>query len=334
MAPGAQANDATRNSFLTDFINTGGTGLNSQVDQAVRNSLSGPSMSGAGESASARAAGYGAAQIARQNADQRLSASAQLGQPGALQNLIAAGNPYLGQEGTSQQNTQNTGTTANYGGGTSTTTGGNSGFSNGTSTGFSNGTNTGTTSGGSTSSGQNSQNTAGNTSGFQSLINTGSENSAGTAVGGSTQSASGQVPTAQPVSSGGGCGSCIVGTELGLYKDHRILNAVVEFKLNHPAFFYAACGYFFLFTPIALYLLNRPKLARLLFPLAKATVYEELRISRRKRVRFKLWPWLVHWTGHYICDIVGRFPVPFRIADQRMELIARKHNIWYQILQK
>lgn len=97
----ALTNDAARNAFLHDVMATGGNQFKSQVDQAVRQSLSGPGMSGVGESAQGRAAGYAAEQVARQNLNQRLNAAEQLAGPTALSTLVGAGNPYLGSTNTS-----------------------------------------------------------------------------------------------------------------------------------------------------------------------------------------------------------------------------------------
>lgn len=94
---GTQANDAAREAFLKDVMSTGGQQLGSQVDQAVRNSLTGSQMTGAGDSARARAAGYAGAEIGRNNLNQRLAASEQLNAPSGLTGLVSAGTPLLGQ---------------------------------------------------------------------------------------------------------------------------------------------------------------------------------------------------------------------------------------------
>lgn len=115
----AGVKDRATNEYLLDFMRTGGTGFQSQVDQAVRNSLSGPQMSGAGDSARARAAGYAGAQIGRTNADQRLQAANQLRGPNATASVLGATTPLFG----TTQATTNTGTsnTAQNTAGTSNT---------------------------------------------------------------------------------------------------------------------------------------------------------------------------------------------------------------------
>tara|TARA_R110000868_G_scaffold18653_5_gene81630 strand:- start:51 stop:1298 length:1248 start_codon:yes stop_codon:yes gene_type:complete len=114
----AKTNDATRNNFLTDLVKTGGEGFNAQVDQAVRQSQSGPTMNGVGDSGKDRAAAYATEAVARNNMGERLQGAAQLAGPTAATSLASAGNPYLGQT------TNNTGVnTSNTAGSTEQSTG-------------------------------------------------------------------------------------------------------------------------------------------------------------------------------------------------------------------
>lgn len=375
----AQATDASRNAFLTDFVNTGGSGFNSQVDQAVRNSLTGPQMTGAGDSARARASGYAAAQIARNNAGERLSAAQQLAGPTAVEQLSTTANPYIGQT-TSTTGNENrdlvTRSDSNVAGTNSTsgnTTGSTQGFSNliGSNTGTSNTTGqsteasnmTGQNAGTSAttgqqqgtsntqatnfqnllsqmqSAGQNTQNqtsgsnTTGTQQGFSSLIGSTAEQQKGNASGTSSQQAAGQIPQAQQVSTGGGgCVLCTAGIELGLWRNTRLLRRVIDYKLNTARSVYrpAARGYFFLFTPLAAWLLSHPRIASWLAPLAKAVVYQELRLSGRRLPRSE-WASFVHDCGHTLCHWIGKFPVPGRVTDPRIESIARKNNIWFSL---
>lgn len=274
----AVANDAARSSFLTDLMNTGGTAEASQLDQGIRNSLTGAQMTGAGDSARARAAGYAAAQVSRNNTDQRLSAAGQLAGPTAVEGLSSAANPYIGN--------------------TSSTHGTNSS----------------------------------DTNGFTSLLSNAHETGSGTATGSSTQAAAGLAPQTQQTTPSGGCVLCTAAIELGLSKHHRVLRTVIAHKLGKdwPRFRLAARGYFFLFTPLARVLLGYPRLAKVLWPLAKAVVYEELRVAGRQ-LPPRMWARTVHWSGHYLCALVGRFPVSGRVTDPVILSIARRENINFEV---
>lgn len=304
-----QANDAVRNNFLSDLVGTGGQAFNSQVDQAVRNSLTGPSMTGAGESARARASGYAAAQIARQNTDQRLAAANQLAGPSALTSLVNAGNPYLGK-------TENIDQTANS---TGTMTGRTATMGNTSSSSQSNlASNTATQSGQDTNS-------------LSKLVGSTNELNTGATNGQSSQNAFGQIPQGQPVKTGG-CVLCTAAIHLGLSKHHLVLRRVISHKLNKDwsSFRYAARGYFFLFTPLARWLLTHPRIAATLWPMAKAVVYEELRVSGLRLPR-RRWATAVHWIGHYLCSLIGRLPVPGEVTDPVIKQIARDNNILFEV---
>ena len=289
-APTVAASDAARSDFLTDTMNTGGSQLGSQVDQAVRNSLSGEGMAGAGDSARARAAGYAGAQIGRNNMDQRLAASSQLAGGTGMSSLLGASTPLIGSSQTSSGNSLTNALQNN----------------------------------------ESTVNSIANTLGFSKL----NETNAGSSAATSSQAAAGEIPQGQQVQtgSGGGCVLCTAAIELNLFHGLRLLRRVINHKLNTawPSFRNAARGYFFLFTPVAKYLLHHRRLAQLLWPLAKMTVYEELRISGR-RLPFKLVPWFVHWTGHGVCSLVGRLPVPGRVTDPTILELAQKHNILFTV---
>jgi len=322
-APGVQANDATRSAFLTDVVNTGESQLGSQVDQAVRQSLSGPGMTGTGESAQGRAAGYAAAQIARNNLGQRLEASQQLGGPTGLQHLVTAGNPYLGQTGTSSSNQATTGTLSGSNTGTSNTT--NTGTSNtaGSNTGSSTGRSDATNTGRSTS----------DQTGFNNLLSSTNEATGGTATGSSSASASGMIPKAETVNTGGGgCIICTAGLHHGFFRYPRVLRRVVRHKLqtDRSRWRRAARGYFFLFTPTARFCLDHRWASALTMPLARAVVYEELRISGRC-VPFKVVPWVTHWLCHSICALAGRLSVPEDVRDKALLETARRHNVLFNV---
>jgi hypothetical protein len=302
-ATGASETDAQRNAWLTDLMNNGGSSFNSQVDQAVRNSLTGPQMTGAGDSARARAAGYAGAEVARTNLGQRLQASEQLGGPTALQRLSTTANPYLGQ--------------------TQKTSADTSGFSNLLSQ--------------ATNASNTASNQATNTQGsslsnsLSQMMQQGVEQNTGSTTASSAQAGAGNIPEGQPVS-GGGCVLCTAAIELGLSNHRRVLRRVIAHKLTHDwsRFRLAARGYFFLFTPLAYFLLRHPRLASLLWPLAKAVVYEELRVSGRRLPRRGI-AWWTHWVGHTVCAAVGCLPVPGRVTNSTILKIAKREGILFEV---
>jgi hypothetical protein len=318
----AQATDTSRNAFLQDVMNTGGTGFNSQVNQAVRDSLSGPTMTGVGESAGSRAAAYAAEQIARNNMGQRLTASEQLAGPTAVETLSTTANPYIGKQTDSTGVTDSTTNTK----GTYNETGTNTNTGTSSTTGLSNLLGTNTTAGTSNTTGSNAS------TGWTNLLGTTNESNAGTSTAQSSQAAAGLIPEGKQVSSGGGCVLCTVGLELGLFRTPRLLRHVIDYKLNKAwsRFRSAARGYFFLYTPFAKWLLDHPRVAAHILPLAKMVVYEELRVSGR-RIPFKVGPWLIHWIGHGLCALVGKFPVSGRVEDTIILDLTKKFRVNFNV---
>lgn len=276
-AGGATATDAARTSWLQDVMNTGGSGFASQLDAGVRRSLSGPGMQGVGDEARGRAAGSAAADIGRNNLNQRLAASQQLagGTSTGLTALANAAQPYgVGQ----------------------------------------------------------TTNTSGTTSGLTQLFNTAKESQSGTTAAQSSQAGAGLIPESQPVKTGG-CVLCTAAIELGLSRHHRTLRKVIKHKLvtDSKRFHPAAKGYFAVFTPFADWLIDHPRVAKVLWPIAKAVVYEELRVAGRK-LPFCAWAWTVHWTGHALCSLIGRtLPVADCVTNPRILAIASRERILYPV---
>lgn len=300
-ATNATSQDATRGNFLTDLVQNGPSNINGMVDQAVRNSLTGAQTTGAGDDARARIAGDAASQTGLNILGSQLNATSQLAGPTATTTLAGAAQPFIGSATGS--------TTGNTG--TQTTTGSNTGFSNlvGTAT--------------------------GNTTGFNNTATNEAQVGAGTATGSSAQASSGVAPQQTTTSGGGGCVLCTAAIDLGLWKNLRVLRLVIKHKLDtdFKNFRLASRGYFFLFTPLARFLLGQPRLACILYPLAKMVVYEELRVAGRQ-LRLNRKAWCVHWTGHYLCAAVGLVFFPFisgKVTDPIIETIARRENVWFQI---
>lgn len=332
--PGATQTDTERNAFLRDVINTGGSGFGSQVDQAVRQAMSGRGMVGAGESAGARASAYTAEQVARNNMNQRLSASEQLAGPTAVQTLSTSANPYIGtQRDTSGTENSTKNTTGTYNEqGTTNVTGQRSTAGTSNTTGMSNMTGLSNLTGSNTNTGTSVANTAAQNTGWSNLLGTTAENNSGVSTAQSSQAAAGLIPEGKQVSSGGGCVICTAGLELGLCDFPRVLHRVIDYKINRAWSRYrnAAKAYFFFYTPLAKWFLGHPRLARSFWPLAKMVVYEELRISGRS-VPKKVLPWVVHGIWHWSCTAVGKCmhnrPV---VTDPVIISIAKKFNVFFK----
>lgn len=361
-AGSVQQTDAVRQGYLSDLVQTGGSAFNSQVDQAIRNSQSGPGMLGVGDSARARSSGYAAAQIARNNTQERLAASQQLAGPTGLATLSTAANPYVGRTDTTNQTqnvdqtTRTQGTTGTTSSGTTTGTSQANQFNSSNQTGQmtgSQGTSSATSGSQTNNQTQNSisnllgsmsgsgfsntqQGTTGSMqssmAGLSNLLNSQSEVNSGSTTAQSSQVAAGQIPEGQPMKTGGGCVLCTAAIELGLSRHHRVLRQVIAYKLGPgwSSFRRAAYGYFFLFTPLAYWLLKHPRIAATLWPMAKAVVYEELRVSGRNLPRNR-WASAVHWAGHYLCAAVGYLPVPRRVTNPVILSIAQRENILFNV---
>jgi hypothetical protein len=281
-------------------------------------------MTGAGDSAGARAAGYAGAQVARHNLDQRLSAAGQLSGPTGMASLSSAANPYIGQSQTNQGTTTQAGT--NFGTSSNTGSTSNTGQTNtsGATTGFNDLLGTSQTSG----QGSSTNNTTG------SQIT--QDSTAGNAGSSSGAQAAGQIPEGQTVSGGGGgCIVCTAGIERGLWKNKRILRKVVSHKLDkaYGKFKYAATGYFLLFTPFAKALLTTRSswLTGFAMFIAKMVVYEELRVAGR-RLPLRLGPWFTHWAWHILCHGVGRLKGnQTGVTDPTLISVAKKHEVFFNL---
>lgn len=260
--------DTNRNNFLTDFMQNGGTGFNSQVDQAVRQAGSG--SIGAGESGQARTAGYAAANVARNNAGDRLAAASQLAGPTATGQTISTFSPLFGKT--------DTGTNNSVAGTTGTTN------------------STGQTTGNSNTTGSS------NTLDLQKLV--GSETGSGTATGQSSQQAGGLVPQGQPVQSGG-CVVCTAYVAKGMMKPGAVRRACVYKRNNWSRYGTSLSGYLFYGPFIARAVLYSDEFAQNLRPLARAVLYHEVHLSAPTRVHWKLLPSIAHTVFDILSYPVG-----------------------------
>lgn len=296
----AGAADASRTGFLTDVMNTGGQQFGSQVDQAVRNSLSGPQMTGAGDSARARAAGYAGAQVGRNNLDQRLGAAGQLGNANAnVNSTIGATSPLYGST-TSGSNT-NSGATTNL------MNTANQALSNNATTGSS------------------------NTMDLQHLV--ANEGQAGTASGSSVQQAGGLVPQGQPVKTGG-CVVCTAYVARGEMKPGAIRRAVKWKQANWLRYRTSLTGYLLYGPFIARAVLSSDAFARTFRPLARAVLYHEVHLSAPTRVRRKWSAYILHGAFDFLSYPVGLFALACGregVCDQKVLTLLRKQNLEFPI---
>jgi len=297
--------DAAKTGFLTDFMQTGGTGFNSQVDQAIRGSLTGAQMTGAGDSARARAAGYGAAQVARNNAGERLQAASMLGGPSGVSQNVSALTPLMGKT----ENTATSGTAA----------------TNNTSQtqqlqdtaskllGQVNTTGQQDTTGSNTSAGTS------NTMDLQKLV--GSENQSGTAGGQSISQGTGVAPAGQQVKSGG-CVVCTAYVSKGQMKPGAVRRACRFKQANWHKYGTSLTGYLLWGPFIARAVLYSEWSARIIRPLARAVLYEEVRLSAPTRLR-KRWD---AYITHEVFDLLS-WPVGALMIAVGMDADVRDRQI-------
>lgn len=271
-AGSATNRDQVSNDFLTGLVKDGPKNQQALTDRAVSQSLSGPGMVGTGDGAKVRAASDAAATVGVNSLNQQLAASQQLSGPTATTTLAQAGRDYLGQQ-TTGQNTGNQTTT----GTTDTST-------------------VGRTSG----TQANNQSTDTNTLNLSDLINntsgTTSENQSGTSNNSGITIGSGNIPETKQQSSGG----CYVTTayvNMG-WRAKRCIRAAAKWKLDQPKYRRSLVGYSLWGPTAARWVLDSGTFAALLFPVARAVLYEELRLAGKTKST-RLSASLCHAVFHY-----------------------------------
>jgi hypothetical protein len=315
----AGAADATRNAELTKIATQGGAGLQSQLDQAIRNSRTGQQMVGAGSSANDRAAGYAAAEVGRHDLDARLGALSQLAGPSATGTLVGSSTPLLG----------------------STTSGSNTGTSQTSTLGseLQNlvNTNKGTTTNNQSTAGQTAENVASNqqqgTTGTTAQNTTGEGTSTdvtkqgGSAIGSNLSVATGQTP--QQTSSGGGCFVASALCSLHLIGPRGIRHAV-QYKLRKSKFM--PIGYALYGPWLAKQTLKSTLVRRLMLPVVRGILYEELRLSGRVKGKHPA-RWTTHFLFHYgsatlglLASLVG---AKFETKDADLRNLLQQHNLYF-----
>jgi hypothetical protein len=324
LLPGTVAADQNRTGFLQDVMQTGGGQFGSQVDQAIRNSLTGPAMTGAGDSARARTAGYAAEQVARNNLSQRLQAANQLAGPSGTGTMTQQGASLTGQETSGTSNTlgsQLSSLVANNSG-TNTNRSTNQGTSN--STGLT--TNTGSSVGETANTNNTTSSMLGET--LSSLA--GSSNTAGTAQGTSVGVAAGQTPTQS--SSGGGCFVCSVLATKGHCEKQDVRDAV-EYKLRTVRSKWMPIGYSIYGPALARLTAKSSLVERLIRPIALDILHEELRLAGKRR-GLRLRAWALHFVFHYGSAALGYVANKFggrvfETRDSNLATMLKANGLYY-----
>ena len=286
--PGTADRDTANQEWLSNFRDTGGTGFNSQVDEAVRLSLTGPQTTGSGESARARMAGSAGANVARNNAGQRLQAADQLSRPTGLASTVGAVAPLLGSS-TTGSSAANTTTASDL-----------------------------------------AKNL--NTVDFQKLV--GNEASAGTAGGQSVSQGSGVAPAGQQVKSGG-CVVCTAYVSRGEMKPGAVRRAC-EFKQRMWHRYGTSLDGYLLYGPVLARMILSSDLFAVLFrPVARAVLYEEVRLSAPTRLRKKWNAYITHGVFDLLSWPVGLFSklvgLNTGVRDEKIKDLLKKQNLNFSI---
>jgi len=266
LQPSALAATNASNNFLTNEMQQGNPALQQQIGQATSQALSGPGMVGTGNAAQGRAAGTAASQVGINDNALQLQAASQLAGPNAATTLSTAANPFIGSSGTSTGAQTNNSST---------------------------GSNTTNQSSGTTAS---SNNTIGANLG-STISDTGAS---GTATGTTASTAAGNTPVTS--SSGGGCYVCSILAMLGIVS-HLAVRHAVEFKLHKRKDILMALGYSIYGPPLARLVLRFSFVRHLMTPIARAILYEELRLARGGKL--KLGAWVPHFFFHYWSSMLG-----------------------------
>lgn len=300
LVPGAQHATDVSNQFLEDSLQNGNPHLQQQVAQATSQALSGPGMTGTGNAAQARTVGNAAAQVGINDFGQQLQAAQQLSGPNAMTTLASTANPYLGSTNTNiGSSVGNTGTSQN-------TTGTNSNAAITANSGttanntLSNQNTSGSTANNQTSTTSGTQGTTGGSTGSTANSSAGSTTAGGTAAGSNTQTALGNLP--QSSSSGGGSYVCTAFVHLGKVKRNTV-RKTVEWKIAQGDRL-QMLGYSIFGPWLAKATLASRLVQRLMLPLCRAVLYDELRLVRGQG-QLKLGAWALHSLFIGVSRLVG-----------------------------
>lgn len=283
-AGAATSADAARQAFLQGLVTQGPQQQQALTAQAVNQALSGPGMFGTGEGAKARAAGNAAAQVGVNSLNQQLQAAQLLGGPTATTTLVGAGTPYLGQQttGTTQQAQSTTGTQA---GQTQTAQMAEQSGASEQKTGTQQ-----TTDQTSTSQALNLSNLLRSSQAASNEAQMGTSGNVGYTAG------IGTVPQNTQTSSGG-CYVCTMYVDHG-WKAHRMVRKAAQFKLSLPKYRRSLVGYSVYGPTLAKWVGASPTFAAAFFPVARAVLYEELRLAGVVEAK-QPFASLCHFVFHY-----------------------------------
>jgi hypothetical protein len=314
--PAAQA-DAARQAFLQELVTQGPKQQQALTSAAVNQALSGPGMFGTGQGAQTRAATQAASQVGLQSLNQQLQAAQQLAGPSATTTLVGAGTPYLGQDttGTTASESSKAGTQA----GASTTTQA--------------GQQAGTTSQTGATSQISDLSKAAESLNIGQLLKTtdmsSAESQKGTSGNVGTTAGIGTVPENQ-TTSGGGCFVCTVYVDNG-WKANRAVRAAARYKLSRPEYRRSLAGYS-VYGPTLARLIQRNKLfAKLFFPVARAVLFEELRLAGKTK-KGSDWASLCHHCFHYgslaVAVLTGQREI--KMCDRETYELLQRNNLFLE----
>lgn len=315
--PAAQA-DAARQAFLQELVTQGPKQQQALTSAAVNQALSGPGMFGTGQGAQARAATQAASQVGLQSLNQQLQAAQQLAGPSATTTLVGAGTPYLGQDttGTTASESSKAGTQA----GSSTTT------------------QAGQQAGTTTQSGKSTQISdlakQAESLNLSDLVKetdlTSTEAQKGTSGNVGTTAGIGNIPPTTQTSGGGGCYVCTVYVDNG-WKANRAVRAAARYKLSRPEYRRSLVGYS-VYGPTLARLIQCNKLfAKLFFPVARAVLFEELRLAGKTKERSD-WASLCHHCFHYgslaVAVLTGQREI--KMCDRETYELLQRNNLFLE----
>jgi hypothetical protein len=235
-------------------------------------------MTGAGDSARARAAGYAGAQVGRNNLDQRLGAAQQLGNANSnVNSTLGATTPLMGQ------------TTS----GTNTNSAATSNLLNSANTALNNSSTNSANTTDSSNTGTSSANTTGSSNqlNLQNLVS--NEGQAGTATGSSVQQGFGITPAGQTQKSGG-CVVCTAYVARREMKPGAVRTACRYKQANWARYGTSLSGYLLVGPLLAQAVLKSDRFARAFKPIARAILYHEVYLSAPTRLKWRALPALQH----------------------------------------
>jgi len=167
---------------------------------------------------------------------------------------------------------------------------------------------------------------------LQSLV--GNEAQAGTATGQSISQGSGVAPAGQQVKAGG-CVVCTAYVSLGQMKPGAIRRAC-RFKWAHwPRYGTSLTGYFLYGPWIARAVLSNVIIRNLMRPVARAILYEEVRLSAPTRLRMRWNAYILHGVFDFMSWPVGALMklagMDADVRDKQVKAMLVKQNLNFSL---